>query len=124
MTDDNERRVNVPPPGMGFLSRSIQQVRLAWGLMRDDRVPLLLKAIPLAAIIYVISPLDLIPDFIPILGQLDDAGIAMLAISLFTSLAPADVVAEHRERLNGGSTAESKGQFIDIKAKRNNQSGH
>ena len=120
MPDNEEKRVNVPQFGLGFVTRSVQQVRLTWALMRDERVPLLLKAIPLIALIYVISPLDLIPDFIPVLGQLDDAGIAMLAISLFNALAPADVVAEHQQRLNGSSGENSNGKTIDIEANRNN----
>ena len=120
MEDNEERRVNVSQFGMGFVTRSIQQVRLAWALIRDQRVPLMLKAIPLIALIYVISPLDLIPDFIPVLGQLDDAGIAMLAISLFNALAPAEVVAEHQKRITGSSGEDANKPYIDIEAKRNN----
>jgi uncharacterized membrane protein YkvA (DUF1232 family) len=119
MADNEQRPVSAPQFGIGFVTRSIQQVRLAWALIRDDRVPLLLKAIPLLALIYVISPIDLIPDFIPVLGQVDDVGIAMLALSLFNALAPADVVAEHQQRLSGG-TGSTNGPVIDIEAKRNN----
>src|SRR5260221_1003686 len=118
MADNEERRLNGPQFGIGIITRTIQQARLAWALIRDDRVPLLLKAIPLVALIYVLSPIDLIPDFIPVLGQLDDLGIAMLAISVFNSLASADIVSEHQQRLSGGATTSSDGPFINVKAKR------
>jgi uncharacterized membrane protein YkvA (DUF1232 family) len=83
---------------------SIQSVmengQLVWRLLQDDRVPTFLKvAIPLGVAVYFISPLDLIPDFIPILGQLDDLGVILLGMTLFINLAPRNVVNEHRERL-------------------------
>ncbi len=43
----------------------------------------------------MISPIDFIPDVIPVLGQLDDLAVLMGAISLFNNLAPADIVQEH-----------------------------
>jgi len=58
----------------GMLRSLFQQARLAVRLLREPRVPLLLKAIPVLALIYLISPLDLIPDILPGLGQLDDLG--------------------------------------------------
>jgi uncharacterized membrane protein YkvA (DUF1232 family) len=72
------------------------QIRLTWRLLRDRRVPLWTKAIPVAAITYVLSPLDLIPDFLIVLGQLDDLGILLGAMRLFEAVVPAYLVAEHR----------------------------
>ena len=65
-------------------------------LMRDGRVPFRLKLIPILVGLYLLSPLDLIPGFIPILGQLDDLGVLLLGMTTFIRLAPDEVVAEYR----------------------------
>lgn len=59
-----------------------------WRRLRDPRVPTWHKAIPLLGLVYLFSPVDLIPDSIPILTQLDDLAILLLALRLFLSLAP------------------------------------
>jgi uncharacterized membrane protein YkvA (DUF1232 family) len=68
---------------------------LLFGLLRDERVSRADKAILAGTILYVISPLDLIPDFIPFIGQVDD--IYLIAISLMRLLnrAEGDVVRDH-----------------------------
>ena len=65
-------------------------LRMFIRLMADRRVPVWVKLIPVAAAIYIISPVDLRPDFIPILGQLDDLLIAILLLVLFVVFAPGD----------------------------------
>lgn len=77
--------------------------RLVWGLSRDPRVPLTLKALLVAALAYVVTPIDLIPDMIPILGQADDLTILLLVLDLFIQNAPADVRREHLERARSGN---------------------
>lgn len=77
-------------------------VRLVWGLLRDPRVPLSLKALLAAALAYVVTPIDLIPDAIPLLGQADDLTILLLVLDLFVQNAPADVRADHLERARNG----------------------
>lgn len=91
-------RTNPPTPqGRFTFSTILTNGQLAWRLMQDDRVPTFLKvAIPLVVAAYFLFPVDLIPDFIPGLGQLDDLGVILLGISLFINLAPRDVVIEHR----------------------------
>ena len=77
-----------------------RQARLAWRLFWDKRVPLWTKLIPPAALAYVLSPVDLIPDFPPIgLNQLDDIAVLLLGTKLFIELAPPDVVREHLRAL-------------------------
>ena len=61
------------------------------GLM-DKRVPLYVKAIPVLLVPYLASPIDLIPDFIPVLGYLDDVAIVLLALALMMKLTPRAVV--------------------------------
>ena len=65
---------------------------------RDPRVPSYARIFILCMVAYAFSPLDLIPDFIPILGYLDDLVILPLGIYLAVKMVPADVFAECRQR--------------------------
>ena len=64
---------------------------------RDPRTPWHAKAVALAVVAYAISPIDLIPDFIPVLGDLDDLIIVPLGIMLAVRLIPADLMAGFRD---------------------------
>jgi len=79
----------------GEITRDVYAVALA---ARDPRVPWYAKALALAVAAYAVSPIDLIPDFIPILGYADDLVILPLGILLVVALIPRDVMAEHRAR--------------------------
>jgi uncharacterized membrane protein YkvA (DUF1232 family) len=70
-------------------------VRLFAGLLRDRRVPLHAKVILAIAALWLASPIDLIPEFIPIAGQLDDAIVAAVALRIVVGAAGVDVVREH-----------------------------
>ena len=63
---------------------------------RDPRVPWYAKAIALGVAAYALSPIDLIPDFIPVIGYLDDLVIVSLGILLVIKLVPPHLMAEHR----------------------------
>lgn len=63
---------------------------------RDPRVPWYAKALALAVAAYAASPIDLIPDFIPVLGYLDDLLIVPLGIAIVIRLIPPAIMAEHR----------------------------
>ena len=63
-----------------------------WLAARDPRVPWYAKAVAGAVAAYALSPIDLIPDFIPVLGYLDDLVIVPLGILLATRLVPAEVM--------------------------------
>ena len=69
--------------------------RLFTGLVRDARVPVRAKIVLGATAVYLASPIDLIPDFIPVLGSLDDAVIAAFALRYVVRTAPTGLVAEH-----------------------------
>jgi uncharacterized membrane protein YkvA (DUF1232 family) len=87
----------------GFVSGLIQQGRLAWRLLNDGRVPGWVKLIPFAALLYFLSPIDLVPDWvIPGLGEVDDIVVILLALKVFVDLSPDGVVREHFENLFGG----------------------
>jgi len=75
-------------------------LRLSWRLLRDPRAGTKVRfVVPLLAGLYVLSPIDLIPDLFVGLGQVDDLGVIGLAllmlVRLLPRLAPPDVVAEH-----------------------------
>lgn len=72
---------------------------------RDPRVPWHVKA--LAAIVagYAVSPIDLIPDFIPVLGLIDDAILVPLGFYLAFRLIPPEILAEHRARADAAPLA-------------------
>lgn len=76
--------------------------RLVWGLARDPRVPNTQKLILVGIVGYLLMPIDVLPDFIPILGQLDDVAIVLLGLDLFIKAAPQDVVDEHLARVSKG----------------------
>src|SRR5690349_13522953 len=65
---------------------------------RDPRVPWHAKAIAVAVAAYALSPIDLIPDFVPVLGYLDDLIIVPLGIAAAIRLIPPEILAEHRMR--------------------------
>ena len=77
-----------------LLPRIIRFLRLVWRLTWDKRVPILLRALIPLAILYALSPLDLVKDTIPVLGRFDDAIFIGLAGLLLTKLAPQHVVDE------------------------------
>ncbi len=72
-----------------------RMIKLIWRLTRDPRVPARSKATLMLLGAYVMSPVDLIPDFIPGLGQLDDIIIAAFALDSILNRIPDHIVREH-----------------------------
>jgi len=65
---------------------------------RDPRVPWYAKAVAATTVAYAVSPIDLIPDFIPVIGYLDDLVLVPLGIALAVRLIPADIMNECRKK--------------------------
>ena len=89
------------------------QLRLTWRLCRDPRVaPKLKTAVPLLTLLYVLSPVDLLPDVFLGLGQVDDIGVIGLALLVLTRLvprlAPSHVVEEHMTAMGLTNQASKK----------------
>jgi uncharacterized membrane protein YkvA (DUF1232 family) len=63
---------------------------------RDPRVPWYAKALAFCVAGYALSPIDLIPDFVPVLGYMDDVIIVPLGILIVVKLIPPEIIAEHR----------------------------
>lgn len=117
-----EKRDLINSQNTGFFQNLIQHAKLIGRLMGDKRVNFLLKILPVAAIVYLFSPIDLAPGLaLPVIGALDDAAVLWLGTSLFLALCPEDVVQEHLASLNKvveGSwreaEAESQTEIIDV----------
>jgi len=92
MTEDKNKRIIKAPGGM--FNELVVRIKLVLRLMGDPRVNLLYKLLPVASLIYLILPTDLMP-FLPF----DDALVIWLACYLFIEIAPPDVVQEHLNEL-------------------------
>lgn len=80
-------------------ARSLKgEVVALWLAARDPRTPRLAKAVAAMAAAYALSPIDLIPDFVPVLGYIDDLLIVPLGIMLAVRLIPPPLMAEFRRR--------------------------
>jgi uncharacterized membrane protein YkvA (DUF1232 family) len=79
---------------------------------RDKRTPLAAKILIWLTVGYLLSPIDLIPDFIPVLGLLDDLIIVPLLISVSVKLIPEIVLSEAREKMKDNLTKPKKNNWI------------
>lgn len=80
-------------------AKELKQFTLvAYYAARDPRTPALVRVLALLVAAYALSPIDLIPDFIPVLGYLDDLVLLPLGLALVIRLLPAPVVASAREQ--------------------------
>ena len=84
------------------------KARLAWALFRDRRVPVWLRAVIPALVLYLALPIDIIPDFIPVLGHLDDVLVVALAVGALVRFTPRAVLDEHLSRLERGGALKTE----------------
>src|ERR1700754_880809 len=84
------------------LKRDVHAIYFA---ARDPRVPWYVKALALTVAGYALSPIDLIPDFIPVLGYLDDLIIVPAGIFLVVRLIPPEIMAQHRATAAAAASA-------------------
>ena len=99
------RRLARPPKELlERIGRLSWRERLDFGLalVRDSRLPLSLRLVIPAVGLYLIMPLDIIPDFIPVIGALDDVLIVLVALRLILRSIPADVLDEHLRLVEDG----------------------
>jgi uncharacterized membrane protein YkvA (DUF1232 family) len=112
----------MPPSGEASIggrlrtwARSIKRdVHALYLSARDPRVPWYAKAVAITVAAYALSPIDLIPDFIPVLGYLDDLILVPIGILLAVRLIPADVLAEHRATASEARLPGSRGAAVVI----------
>src|SRR5689334_23658486 len=84
-----------------ILPQLLRTGRLALRLLRDSRVPLGAKVIFGATVVYLLSPLDVVPDWIPVFGQADDLMVLMAGLNLFLKACPRWLVEEHESAIDG-----------------------
>ena len=96
-----------PPAERALIKRIMRlpfksKLRLGVALFRDPRIPLLGRAIPPLLLLYLALPIDFIPDFIPVLGHLDDLVVLVLGVGLLLRLTPAQAIEEAIAHLEAG----------------------
>ncbi len=94
---------NIVPSQGGMLQDLVLRLKLIFRLILDKRVSPWLKIIPIFALIYWISPVDLIMG-IPGLDAVDDIAVLWFGQYLFIELCPSDVVREHMQQLSSNNT--------------------
>src|SRR5436189_6399023 len=77
--------------------------KLAYCLLRDERVPAAPKAVLLGALALIVSPIDL-PAWVPLMGELDMLALGVLAVSTFIEACPEDISREHEAALKAGES--------------------
>ncbi|MBI5305962.1 MAG: DUF1232 domain-containing protein [Chloroflexi bacterium] len=108
----SEERKPVVAPDRGVVAQMVRTLQLVWRLLNDSRVSLFPKLIIPAAIVYIISPIDFLPDVILGLGQLDDIGVVMLSIAMFIEFCPRPIVEEHRRALESDGKEPPKSEDV------------
>jgi uncharacterized membrane protein YkvA (DUF1232 family) len=81
-----------------FVRKLKEDIYTLYLASRDPRIPILAKIVLILTVAYAFSPIDLIPDFIPVLGYVDDLLLLPLGIWLSIKLIPADVLEEYRKK--------------------------
>jgi uncharacterized membrane protein YkvA (DUF1232 family) len=81
-------------PFLPLAGKAPLYARLLWSLASDPRVPASRKALLGLAGVYIVSPLDIVPEWIPVLGAIDDVAVMVLAIDVFLEGLPEGLVAE------------------------------
>lgn len=110
--------IPAPPQGFGLFQQIIEQLRLTWFLLLDNRVSLLLKLVPIIGLAYFVSPVNIVLDSIPPLGLLVDVAVILVAVVVFNNLAPDYVVADHLTRMRTRSSyrirQDTEGTIVDV----------
>jgi uncharacterized membrane protein YkvA (DUF1232 family) len=99
---NSETKLSEKVKEIGFWREILHQARLVFHLMRDPEVPVYLKALPFLGVLYLILPIDLLPDVVLGLGQLDDLTVLLIGSKIFIELAPPHIVAKHRRAIRAG----------------------
>jgi uncharacterized membrane protein YkvA (DUF1232 family) len=90
-----------------LLTKFRKELLLAWAVLRDPRSPKAAKIATLLAALYVVSPIDFIPDAIPILGWLDDGLIGYFLLQMAFKFLPEDLLESLRERTGSSQKAKA-----------------
>jgi uncharacterized membrane protein YkvA (DUF1232 family) len=111
MSERKNRKIVVPAQG-GMTHDFVNRVKLIFKLMGDSRVSPLVKLIPVGALVYLISPIDIVMG-IPGVAALDDAAVLWFGSNLFIELCPPEVVQEHMQALESNVT-DTSDEVVDV----------
>jgi uncharacterized membrane protein YkvA (DUF1232 family) len=111
MADRKTRKIVVSPQ-RGITREVVTRVKLILKLMGDRRVNPWVKLIPIGALAYLVSPIDIIMG-IPGVAALDDAAILWFGSNLFVELCPRDVVQEHLKELDS-NLEDISDEIVDV----------
>ena len=118
----------MPAPMPSVFSRAMQVLvevpkhgKLAYCLLRDERVPRAPKALLLAALAVIVSPLDL-PAWVPLVGELDMLALAILAVQTFIEACPEDIRREHQATLEAQQSVSDRDLKDTVGAARSGES--
>jgi uncharacterized membrane protein YkvA (DUF1232 family) len=108
-----------------LFTRFRKEMRMVWGVLTHRDSPLSAKLAVMFAFAYLVSPVDLIPDVLPVLGLMDDAGVLVLFLNIAYKLLPRELYASLREKVYGDkapATANTgtrrEPQIIDVTPKK------
>ena len=76
-----------------------KRAQFVWNVARDERVPLVARGLVFWPSLYVLSPIDLVPDFFPLIGRLDDTAVLAMVVGILLKAAPRSVLESHLDRL-------------------------
>jgi uncharacterized membrane protein YkvA (DUF1232 family) len=95
----NRKKVVQVGEVAGIWAEIIKNIKLIWRLLNDGRVSPWLKMIVPATLLYLLFPVDIIPDIAPGLGQLDDIAVILLGLKFFVEMCPEEIVRQHLDEL-------------------------
>lgn len=101
--DKKSNKSLIPSQG-GMFSDLLVRIKLIGKLMVDRRVNFWVKLIPVGTLVYLVSPIDLIPGgVVPLVGAVDDVAIIWFGASMFIELCPPEIVREHMRQLTSNN---------------------
>jgi uncharacterized membrane protein YkvA (DUF1232 family) len=95
----NQKKVGQVGEAAGILAEIIKNIKLIWRLLNDGRISPWLKMIVPGTLLYLLFPIDIVPDIAPGLGQLDDIAVILLGLKLFVEMCPEEIVRQHLDEL-------------------------
>jgi len=102
----------IPKKWRGWANGLRRETYALYLACRDPRCPWYARILAICVVAYAASPIDLIPDPIPVLGQLDDLILVPLGVVLVRRLIPADVMNECRQRATEALSTPTRGRWI------------
>src|ERR1700690_771514 len=109
----NKKHLMIPPQG-GVVKEFVLRVKLIVRLIRDRRVSPWLKIIPILGVVYLFTPMSIIPDItLPVIGELDDAAVLWITNYLFIELCRPEIGSEHVKALSAITHPKDDEDIVD-----------